>query len=78
MTQQPLLRRDMLTGQPVVLIRYKQHDNGTIRAIDKRTLDRRDVLNFIDDLGISTPAFDEIARALGFELTAEQVHSEGE
>lgn len=66
MAQQPLLRRDMFTGQPVVLIRYKQHDNGTVRAIDKRELDRRDVLNFVDGLGVSDSALDEVAQALGF------------
>lgn len=67
MAQQPLIRRDMFTKQPVVLIRYKQYDNGTIRAIDKRELDSRDILNFVDDLGISDSALDEIADALGFE-----------
>lgn len=66
MAQQPLLRRDMFTGQPVVLIRYEQYDNGTVRAIDKRDLDPRDVLRFVDLLDVSDSALDEVAQALGF------------
>lgn len=66
MAQQPLLRRDPLTGTPVVLIRYSEYDDGRIKAIDKRELDRRDVLNFVDELGVSNGALHEVAHALGF------------